>query len=93
MRVGRVCALEAYLGGALPPEGGGVVTWRQEREQLQTTITVREMCFCVFFTELNFWPKTMDYSQVFLPKFVIFPIFTEIEVIFYGPFTPQWRVL
>ena len=49
MRGGRVCALEAYLGGALPPEGGGVVTWRQEREQLQTTITVREMCFCMFF--------------------------------------------
>ena len=32
----------------------------------------------------RFWPKTMDYNKAF---------FTEIEVIFCGPFTPQWKVL
>ena len=29
----------------------------------------------------RFWPKTMDYNK---------GGFTEIEVIFGGPFTPQW---
>ena len=40
-----------------------------------------------FFAEVKifrFWPKTMDYNKAF---------FTEIEVIFCSPFTPQWKVL
>ena len=30
---------------------------------------------------IRFWPKTMDY------------VLTEIEVIFCGPITPEWKVL
>ena len=40
-----------------------------------------------FFAEVKifrFWPKTMDYNKAF---------FSEIEVFFCGPFTPQWKVL
>ena len=32
----------------------------------------------------RFWPKTMDYNKAF---------FTKIDVIFCGPFTPQWKML
>ena len=43
------------------------------------------MISCVVEIEIFcFWPKTMDYNKAFL---------TEIEVIFCGPFTPQWKVL